>query len=268
VPRETTALVLARTAAASLVLAPGMLGARIAGAYTRARLEANAAAGALRVLGITEIPRSIEPLAGGRSNATYRLRFARRTLVLKCALASGTLLAMAARWVGPNPPCEDLSAPARTAREARALTTLAVAGVHAPAVIAVAPRHGLLLVEHVDGESLSRTLDRPGAPARIAAYGCAIRAAHAAGITLGDAHPGNAIVSREGIALIDLEFAEHGNSPSRRAFDIAYAAAFFTGVERDIFVDACGGVSEDAVADLAGYAPLFAYERQRQRRAS
>ena len=266
--RETAVGVLARTAAASLLLAPGMLGARIAGAFTRARLEADAATEALRELGITERLLSIEPLAGGRSNATYRLRFARRTLVLKCALASGTLLAMAARWVGPNPPCADLSPAARIAREARALTTLVAAGVHAPAVIAVSPRRGLLLVDHIDGESLPRTLARTGAAARIGAYARAIRAAHAAGVTLGDAHPGNAIVSRDGIALIDLEFAEHGDSPSRRAFDIAFAAAFFTGVEREIFIAACGGVCDDAVASLAGYAPLFAYERQRQRRAS
>jgi Kae1-associated kinase Bud32 len=267
-PRETAAVVLARTAAASLVLAPGMIGARIAGAVTRARVELDLATDALRDLGITERPLSIEPLGGGRSNATYRLRFARRTLVLKCALASGTLLAMAARWVGPNPPCSDLSASARIAREARALTTLVAAGVRAPTVIAVAPRRGLLLVEYVDGETLPRTLAHPGALSRIAGYARAICAAHAAGITLGDAHPGNAIVSSGGITLIDLEFAEHGESPSRRAFDLAFAAAFFTGIERDVFVDACGGVCERAVADLEGYAPLFAYERLRQRRAS
>jgi len=176
---------------------------------------------------------------------------------------------MAARWVGPNPACA-VSGPARIAREARALDTLATAGVHAPRVIAAAPRLGLLLVEHVAGEPLPHTLVRHGAAARIEDYGRAIRAAHAAGITLGDAHPGNAIVTRRGIALIDLEFAEHDTEPARRAFDIAFAAAFFTPAERRVFLAACGDHPALAreTARLADYAPLFAYERQRQRRAA
>lgn len=268
------ALALARVAAAGALLAPAALGAHLAGAAACAWLELDAAARCLAELGITERPRALVRLGGGRSNAVYRVELAGRALVLKRALPAGTLLAFAARWVGPQPFARDVSAAARITREARALSTLAAAGVRVPRLVAVSARAGLLLVEHVAGEPLPATLARPGAADRIAAYAHALRAAHRAGVTLTDGHPGNALVSPAGdVTLIDLEFAEHAADlgepafAARCAFDLAYAAAYFTPPERAWFLAAAARprAADPRIDELE---VLFALERRRQRRAA
>jgi len=260
----------ARIAVTSVVLAPALLAARLADA----RRGALGIAGALAALGIAERPRAVAALSGGRSSAVHRLELATRTLVLKRALAGGSVLALGARLCGPQPYPVELSASARTRREAAALRRLARAGVRAPRVVAVNPEAALLLLEYLDGEPLPATLARPGAAARIAAYRRAIDAAHAAGLVLNDAHPGNALVIGDDIALIDLEFAERaadvGDAEERRAFDLAYAGAYFAPAERRVFLgrDAHDSRVAAAVRQLAGYAPLFAYESARLRRAA
>jgi Phosphotransferase enzyme family len=262
-----------RVAAASALLAPAAIGAQLAGAAACAWLEADDAAGALALLGIRARPLAITRLTGGRSNAVYRVHLPDRTVILKRALPAGTLLAFAARWVGPQPFARDVSANGRICREARALETLAAAGVRVPRLLAVNPAAGLILVEDIAGEPLSATLARPGAATRIAAYGRAIAAAHAAGVTLSDGHPGNALVDRDGeVTLIDLEFAEHacdlGDDFARRcAFDLAYAAQYFTAQERRVFLAAAGAgpsVTGEA-ARLDEYAMMFVAEQRRQR---
>ncbi|MFT3693208.1 MAG: aminoglycoside phosphotransferase family protein [Kofleriaceae bacterium] len=97
----------------------------------------------------------------------------------------------------------------------------------------------------------------------IRAYRSALDRAHAAGWVLNDAHPGNALVDGDDIALIDLEFAERSTDPARVEFDLAYAAQYFTAAERAIFL-ADTRVDE---TELEGYAPLFAYEANRLRAA-
>jgi len=258
----------ARIAATSVALAPVLLAAKLADA----RRGARGIAGALAALGIAERPREVAALTGGRSSEVHRLGFATRTLVLKRALAGGSVLALGARWCGPQPYPVELSPAARTHREAAALGRLARAGVRAPRVVAVNAAAALLLLEYVDGEPLPATLARPGAAARIAAYRRAIDAAHAAGLVFNDAHPGNALVVGEHVALIDLEFAERaaevGDAAARRAFDLAYAAAYFTPSERRVFLgrEASDARVVAAARQLAGYAPLFAYESARLRK--
>jgi len=261
-----------RIAAAGMLLGPAALGTRLAGGATRAWIEADRARSALAALGLDERPLAIARLGGGRSNAVYRLTFADRTLVLKVALSEGTLLAFAARWVGPQPYGRDVSAAGRIGREVRALRALAAAGVRVPRVIAARPEAGLLLVDHVAGEPLPRTLDRPGAADRIRDYAGALRAVHAAGYSLADAHPGNALVGADGsITLIDLEFAEPcagAELAERAAFDLAYAAQYFTADERRVLFAACGGITpavRDRIARLADFSALFVRERTRQR---
>ncbi len=266
----------ARVAAAGVLLGPAALGTRLAGGATRAWIEADRARSALAALGVHERPRSIESLGGGRSNAVYKLTFATgRPLVLKVALSEGTLLAFAARWVGPQPYAEDVSAAGRIGREVRALARLAAEGVRVPRVIAARPEDGLLLVEHVAGEPLPCTLHREGAGRRIRAYARVLRAAHAAGVALTDAHPGNALVDRDGaVTLIDLEFAESCTGDelaTRTAFDLAYAAQYFTADERRSFLDECGGVTPAVrreMAALSDLGVLFALERRRQRKGN
>jgi aminoglycoside phosphotransferase (APT) family kinase protein len=269
---------LLQVAAVGALLVPMAAATKLAGALSRNRLETDRAATALAQLGIHECPLAVDRLGGGRSNAVYRIRFADRTLVLKQALSEGTLLALAARWVGPQP-FGAVSAAARIGREAHALRVLHAAGVRVPRVIAANIDAGLLLVEHVDGESLPAVLEREPARAssRIRAYAAAIRAAHAAGVALTDGHPGNALIDGAGnITLIDLEFAETavelGSAfASRCAFDLAYASHYFTVEERRVFLVAVGAIecaSDIAIANarLAEFAPLFELERRRQRR--
>lgn len=273
---------LLQVAAVSALLAPMAATTRLAGAFARGRLEAEHAAGALAALGVTERPRAIERLGGGRSNAVYRLEFAGRTLVLKQALSEGTLLALAARWVGPQP-FTTVSASARIGREARALAILAAAGVRVPGVIAANPTAGVLLVEHVDGVPLPAALaaapGRAAASALIRAYAAAVRAVHAAGVVLTDGHPGNALVDAAGrVTLIDLEFAETAAElgrgfAARCAFDLAYAARYFDAAEARVFLAAAGALEHArevaaATSRLAAYAPLFEHERRRQRRVA
>jgi tRNA A-37 threonylcarbamoyl transferase component Bud32 len=265
---------LVKVAAASAVLVPAAIAARFAGVARRTLLEYDRAAMALAQLGITERPLSVEPLGGGRSNAVYKLRFADRTLVLKQGLAEGTVLAFGARWVGPQPFANDVTAVARIGREARALELLHAAGVRVPRVIAANPAAALLLVEYVEGTPLPATLHRAGSRARIRAYGKAIRAAHAAGITLGDGHPGNALVAADGaITLFDLEFAQPAGEvddfAAHCAFDFAYASFYFTDDERAVFLEVAGlehafGIRA-ATAKLADFAVLFEREIRRQR---
>ena len=252
--------------ATSVALAPSLVAARLADAATRGALGIP---GALAALGIAERPRDVIALTGGRSSAVYELRFARATLVLKHALEGGSVLARGARRCGPQPYPADLSPEARVAREAAALDRLAGAGVRAPRVIAANPAAAVLLLEHVAGVPLPATLASSGAPTRIAAYRDALDAAHAAGLVLNDAHPGNALVEGDRIALIDLEFAELSTNADRRAFDLAYAASYLTAAERRVFLrDELDLRVAAAARRLAGFAPLFAYESARQRKVA
>jgi len=260
---------LAQVVLASVVLAPFALAARARSVVSRRWLERDDAARCLWSLGIDEAPLALTPLGGGRSNAVYRVELPSRTLVLKRALAMGTVLAVGARLAGPQPYARDVSSGARTAREARALASLAAAGIRVPKLVAAAPHAGLLVMEHIDGVPLPSTLGQPGARDRIAAYAHLLAAVHAAGIALADAHPGNVLVTPSGeLVLVDLEFAEpladlgDREFAARCRFDRAYAAAYFTPDERPWFGDV------DADPRIAELDVLFTLERRRQRQAA
>lgn len=244
--------------ATSVALAPALLAAQVVDAF------ALGVPGALAALGIAEQPRSIVALAGGRSSAVYELQFARATVVLKHAMTGGSVLAFGARLCGPQPYPGDLSPVARVRREAAALEALARAGIPAPRVIAANPAAAVLLLEHVPGTPLSRA----GGVEHVRAYRRALDAVHAAGWVLNDAHPGNALVDRGRVTLIDLEFAERSDDPDRHAFDLAYAAAFLGGRERDVFLGEPDLRIARATRRLAGFAPLFSYEAARQKRVA
>lgn len=244
--------------ATSVALAPALLAAQVVDAF------ALGVPGALAALGIAEQPQSIVPLAGGRSSAVYELRFAAATVVLKHAMTGGSVLAFGARLCGPQPYPGELSPAARVRREAAALDALARAGIPSPRVIAANPAAAVLLLEHVPGTPLSRI----GGREHVRAYRRALDAVHAAGWVLNDAHPGNALVDGDRVSLIDLEFAERSTDPDRHAFDLAYAAAFLRGSERDVFLGEPDLRVARATRRLAGFAPLFSYEAARQRRAA
>ena len=61
------------------------------------------------------------------------------------------------------------------------------------------------------------------------------------------------------LLVIEERFQQRLALFPRQAFDLAYAASYFTAAERRVFgAEPITGV----------YAPLFAYERERQRRAA
>ena len=244
--------------ATSVALAPALLAAQVVDAF------ALGVPGALAALGIAEQPRAIRTLTGGRSSAVYELEFARGTAVLKHALTGGSVLAFGARLCGPQPYPEDLTPEARVRREAAALAGLARAGIVVPRVIAANPAAAVMLLEHVPGTPLSRI----GGTAHVRAYRRALDAVHAAGWVLNDAHPGNVLVADDRLALIDLEFAERSVDPDRHAFDLAYAASFLRGAEREVFLGEPDLRVARSIRRLSGFAPLFAYEAARQRRAA
>ncbi|HEY0253405.1 MAG TPA: phosphotransferase, partial [Kofleriaceae bacterium] len=189
---------------------------------------------------------------------------------------------------GPQPYPAALSPSARIAREVAALRTLHDAGILVPRVLAANPAAAVMLVEKLPGRSLVRVLatqvtvsnrskygsqrrettepDGDGCKFRlIRTYRTALDRVHAAGLVLNDAHPGNALVDGDDVALIDLEFAEPSRDPDRIAFDLAYAAQYFRRNERTVFLARTDLRGLDR--ELSGYAPLFAYEANRLRAA-
>ena len=244
--------------ATSVALAPALLAAQVVDAF------ALGVPGALAALGIAEQPRSIVALAGGRSSAVYELQFARETVVLKHAMTGGSVLAFGARLCGPQPYPGELSPVARVRREVAALQALARAGIPAPRVIAANPAAAVVLLEKVPGTPLSRC----GGAEPVRAYRRVLDAVHAAGWVLNDAHPGNALVDEDRVTVIDLEFAERSTDLDRHAFDLAYAAAFLSGAEREIFLGEPDLRVARASRRLAGFARLFSYEAARQKRAA
>ena len=57
--------------------------------------------------------------------------------------------------------------------------------------------------------------------------------------------------------------------PDRHAFDLAYAASYLTAAERRVFLrDELDLRVAAATRQLAGFAPLFAYEAARQRKVA
>src|SRR5262249_43425943 len=154
--------------------------------------------------------------------------------------------------------------------------------VRAPRVIASNLDAGLMVMECLDGASLPAALaaNTIANAALVSAYADALRAVHAAGLVLGDAHPGNAFVlgspgDRTEIAVPDLEFARRvedlesrREADELRAFDLAFAAQYLTTDERQKFFQATRPYDELRVATamkrLAAYRPLFRFETARQ----
>lgn len=274
--RRAVAAALTRVAALAVAAAPVTAIAWAWSAWQRRRLATPAGARAALAAAGVDVPGPlrVRVLGGGRANAVVQVDAAARRLVIKRALPLGTVLARAARQVGPQPFPAALGRSARVDREHAALVRLAAAGVRVPAVLGVDRRGHTLVLEHLAGALLPRTAPTPGFARHVAAYGAALAAAHRAGVRLTDGHPGNALVTPDGaIALIDLEMAEVDRDPARAAFDLAYAARYFFAGERAALVAgfaAAGGALEPTAlaamaARVAPYAWLFDRERARQR---
>lgn len=118
-----------------------------------------------------------------------------------------------------------------------------------PRCLAVDPAHGLIALEWVDGIHAAVGLRKPGARDLARDIGALLRRVHALGVTLADGHPGNMLISRatRQLVLFDLEFAEcTGSTPTRRGFDVAYAAALMPpGELRQMMLAAYGPRTSD-----------------------
>lgn len=245
-------------AATSIRLAPALVKAHVEDASTRLLGIEHA----LAMLGCVEIPASVRVLTGGRSSLVWDVELGSGHFVVKRALEAGTVLARGARIAGPQPYPAELSPSARITREVEAARALGAAGVRVPRVIAANPAAAVMQVERLAGAPLSRHL---GAPSLVREYRRVLDLVHASGFVLNDAHPGNALVAGGELALIDLEFAERSTDPARIAFDLAYAAQYLTPAERAQFL--AGTDVAEIERELAGFAPLFAYEANRLRAA-
>jgi tRNA A-37 threonylcarbamoyl transferase component Bud32 len=143
--------------------------------------------------------------------------------------------------------------------EAEALLRLNTLGVPAPRLLGFDPEAGLLAMQFVEGKPVLEQLVGTGAPALAARLGRTLARVHAAGLALCDGHPGNALLAPGStIFLIDLEFAalDAEATPERRAFDLAYAAAFLPDEAcRQAFL-AAYGPSALVAAEAARLAPF------------
>jgi tRNA A-37 threonylcarbamoyl transferase component Bud32 len=251
-----------RLAAAAFVMAPA-LGATYAQALLARRrfADTRAIAAALRTLGIDDLARgrTIEAsvLGSGKSNAVVGVRLVGggepRRLVLKRALAFGTLMAWGARNFGANYVyAAATSGVARIGREARALRFLAEHDVAVPSVLAADAARKLIALQWIDGRPAATALHETGGVALAKRIGALVRRVHELGVTLGDGHPGNMMLGETGLVLFDLEFAECEHAtPARRGFDLAYAAVLMpTLAHVDAMLD---GYGDRSSADRAAF---------------
>jgi tRNA A-37 threonylcarbamoyl transferase component Bud32 len=226
-----------RLALAVLAMSPA-----IAATYAQALIERRRSATviavrrALETLGLHDLlaGSTIEAraLGSGKSNAVVAVTLTSagrppRRLVVKRALAFGSVMAWGARHFGANYVYgAATSSAARITREAAALRMLASQGIAVPRCLAADADHALLALEWIDGTPAAHALHGPDAPHRAREIGALLRRVHDIGVTLADGHPGNMMIARDSdrLVLFDLEFAEcNGSTPARRGFDLAYA---------------------------------------------
>lgn len=112
---------------------------------------------------------------------------------------------------------------ARLAREYQATLILREAGLHVPAIAAVAPDERIIVKEFVEGPTLSKLLDEyfqghDGVLERVRDFAAVLARVHSLGLALGDAKASNVIVAGDGMYLTDLEQAVEGGDS---AWDVA-----------------------------------------------
>ncbi|GBF08783.1 putative protein kinase [Aeropyrum pernix] len=110
----------------------------------------------------------------------------------------------------------------RTRREARVIAAARAAGVSAPALLAVFPSLGLIVMEYVEGPLLKDVIDQRGlgAGGLVEEAGYNLGLLHRAGVVHGDPTTSNYIVRGGGVVLIDYGLAEFSSSVEDRAVDL------------------------------------------------
>lgn len=274
-----------RLAVAALAMSPALAVTYAQALIARRRIAtAGAARRALETLALHDLlaGATIEAraLGTGKSNATVAVTLAAdgrpaRRLVVKRALAFGSLMAWGARHFGANYVYgRTTSGAARIAREAAALRMLTSHGVAVPRCLAASAEHLLLATDWIDGAPAAHALHGPDGERRAREIGALLRRVHDIGVTLADGHPGNMMIARatDQIVLFDLEFAEcTGSTPARRGFDLAYAGVLMpTAALSDAMLDAYGSRSpaeqagiDDAERHLRRFGRLLEMERAR-----
>jgi tRNA A-37 threonylcarbamoyl transferase component Bud32 len=270
---------------ATLAISPALGAAYVEAVVARRRFATSESARrALEQLGLDELLRgrtvTASAIGSGKSNAVIAVRLdgtaspsgvaagagrapavegggAPIQLVVKKALAFGTLMAWGARHFGANYIYSPTTtAHARIAREAAALRFLADHGVAVPRCLAADPERSLIAIEWIEGTHAATALHAAPSPTSdlAAQIGALFARVHALGVTLADGHPGNMLVRPTGeLVLFDLEFAECADATAaRRGFDLAYAAVLMpTAAQRDAMLAAYGARTDD---DLAAFA--------------
>jgi tRNA A-37 threonylcarbamoyl transferase component Bud32 len=123
---------------------------------------------------------------------------------------------------------------ARLDREYRASRLLRAGGINTPAIVAVAPDERIIVKEFIHGTPLSEIVDgvlrgHDVGLNDVRNFALVLAKAHATKFALGDTKASNAVVSRDGLFLTDLEQAVEGGDI---AWDVAeflyYTAKFFS----------------------------------------
>jgi len=110
----------------------------------------------------------------------------------------------------------------RTRREASLLLRARGGGLPVPAVLAVYPSLGLLVMEYIEGELLRERLRRSPSEARglVVEAGRILARLHSLGIAHGDSTTSNYIVSPRGLYLIDFGLSSQTRGVEERAVDV------------------------------------------------
>jgi TP53 regulating kinase-like protein len=121
-----------------------------------------------------------------------------------------------------HPRLDEVLRARRTRREARVIAAARAAGARVPAVYAVFPSAGLIVMEYVEGRRLKEVFD--GDP--VLGVGLSREAGrilgliHSAGVVHGDYTTSNLIYTGEALYAIDFGLADFSESVEERAVDV------------------------------------------------
>ncbi len=108
----------------------------------------------------------------------------------------------------------------RTLREAKVIAVARQGGVSAPRLYLVLPRHGLIVMEYVEGRLLKDAISGDEARGLAEEAGRQVGLLHSLGIVHGDPTTSNFIVASRGLVLIDYGLSDFSSSVEDRAVDV------------------------------------------------
>ena len=143
----------------------------------------------------------------------------------------------------------------RTSQEGRMLHSSKRAGVPAPSVLDIDPGQSTIVMELVEGPRLKDVAETKAAAGHFVQLGALAARLHGRGIMHGDLTTANAIVSPQGLVLVDFGLAVHSDRVEDHAVDLRLIKETITG-------------AHPSVAKIALAALLRGYEEEGGERAA